>query len=83
MRFGGKNADVHSLDEWRAPVRIVKAIIVLLTQLGGGAFGNRDYLIYAATRRSLEKMRDVDLDVKLVSYGAPPPVIARLAKHFE
>jgi hypothetical protein len=57
--------------------------IVLLTQLGGGAFGNRDDWIYAATRRSLEKMRDVDLDLKLVSYGAPSPAIARLAKDFE
>jgi hypothetical protein len=45
--------------------------VVLLTQLGGGAFGNHDDWIQAATRRSLEKMRKFDLDVKLVSYGSP------------
>jgi hypothetical protein len=44
--------------------------IVLLTQLGGGAFGNHDDWIYAATRRSLEKVREFDLEVRLVSYGA-------------
>ena len=34
--------------------------VVLLTQLGGGAFGNRDDWIYAAMRRSLEGMRELD-----------------------
>jgi hypothetical protein len=38
--------------------------VVLLTQLGGGAFGNHDNWIYAAMRRSLEMMREFDLDVK-------------------
>jgi hypothetical protein len=37
--------------------------VVLLTQLGGGAFGNHDDWIHAAIRRSLEKMREFDLDV--------------------
>jgi hypothetical protein len=57
--------------------------VVLLTQLGGGAFGNHDDWIYAATRRSLETMRESDLDVKLVSYGTPSRAIAQLAKDFE
>ena len=57
--------------------------VVLLTQLGGGAFGNHDDWIYAATRRSLEKMREFDLDVKLVSYGAPSPAIVHLAEEFD
>ena len=56
--------------------------VVLLTQLGGGAFGNHDDWIHAAMRRSLETMRDLDLDVKLVSYGAPSRAIAQIAKEF-
>jgi hypothetical protein len=38
-------------------------------RLGGGAIGNHDDWIHAAMRRSLEGMREFDLDVKLVSYG--------------
>jgi hypothetical protein len=56
--------------------------VVLLTQLGGGAFGNHDNWIHAATRRSLEKMRKCDLDVKLVSYGTPSRAITHIAEHF-
>jgi hypothetical protein len=56
--------------------------VVLLTQLGGGAFGNHDDWIHAAMRRSLEKMRELDLDVKLVSYGAPSRAIAQIARDF-
>jgi hypothetical protein len=56
--------------------------VVLLTQLGGGAFGNPEDWIYAATWRSLEMMRKFDLDVRLVSYGAPPPGMVGLAEHF-
>jgi hypothetical protein len=57
--------------------------VVLLTQLGGGAFGNNDDWIYAATRRSLEMMREFDLDVKLVSYGTPSRAIVQLAEDFD
>jgi hypothetical protein len=56
--------------------------VVLLTQLGGGAFGNHNDWIYAATRRSLEKIREFDLDVKLVSYGTPSRAIAQLTEDF-
>jgi hypothetical protein len=56
--------------------------VVLLTQLGGGAFGNHDNWIHAAMRRSLEKMWEFDLDVKLVSYGAPSRGIAQIAEDF-
>jgi hypothetical protein len=56
--------------------------VVLLTQLGGGAFGNHDHWIDAAMRRSLEKVRDLDLDVKLVSYGAPSRAIAQITEDF-
>ncbi len=43
--------------------------VVLLTQLGGGAFGNHDDWIHAAMRRALEMMSGFELDVRLVSYG--------------
>jgi hypothetical protein len=56
--------------------------VVLLTQLGGGAFGNHDDWIHAATRRSLEKAREFDLDVKLVSYGKPSRALMKIAEHF-
>jgi hypothetical protein len=41
--------------------------VVLLTQLGGGAFGNHDDWIHAAMRRALEMMSGFELDVRLVS----------------
>jgi protein-tyrosine phosphatase len=56
--------------------------VVLLTQLGGGAFGNDERWISAATLRALELVRDYDLDVKLVSYGAPSQALLDIAKHF-
>jgi protein-tyrosine phosphatase len=56
--------------------------VVLLTQVGGGAFGNDEKWISAATSRALELVWDYDLDVKLVSYGAPSPAILELAKRF-
>lgn len=45
--------------------------IVFLTLLGGGVFGNHDSWIHAAIRRALELTTSFDLDVRLVSYGAP------------
>lgn len=45
--------------------------VVLLTQLGGGAFGNDDDWIHAAMARALERARDWALDVRIVCYGAP------------
>ena len=56
--------------------------VVLLTQLGGGAFGNHDDWIYAAMRRALEMMSGFDLNVKLVSYGTPSRAILHLATEF-
>jgi hypothetical protein len=53
--------------------------VVLLTQLGGGAFGNPDDWILAAMQRSMEMMSEFDLDVRLVSYGPPSQAIRRLA----
>ena len=52
---------------------------VLLTRLGGGAFGNRDEWIDAAVRRCLVLMRNTDLNVRLVSYGEPSQSMLDLA----
>jgi hypothetical protein len=56
--------------------------VVLLTRLGGGAFGNDDRWIDAAMRRALEMMSRFALDVRLVSYGTPSRAILQLAGDF-
>jgi hypothetical protein len=45
--------------------------IVLLTRLGGGAFGHDDGWIDAAMRRAFRSMSRCALDVRLVSHGQP------------
>ena len=57
--------------------------VVLLTQLGGSAFGNDDDWIHAAMRRALEMMSGYDLDVKLVTYRSPSRGLQQLAEDFE
>ncbi len=54
--------------------------IVLLTRLGGGAFGNDDAWIDAAMRRALSQVQGFGLDVRIVSFGAPPPSMLALEK---
>lgn len=56
---------------------------VLLTLLGGGAFGNQESWIHAAIRRSLDLMRSYDLDVKLVSYRTPSKPLLAIAERFQ
>jgi len=56
--------------------------IVLLTSVGGGAFGNRLEWIHGSIRRSLKILADFDLDVRLVSYGPPSPEIIQIANDF-
>ena len=56
--------------------------IVLLTRLGGGAFGNDDAWIDAAMRRALTWSKIFGLDVRLVSFGAPPPSMLGPEKAF-
>jgi hypothetical protein len=56
--------------------------VVLLTSLGGGAFGNDERWIHAAIRRALAMMFGCDLDVRLVSYGAPSQALLQVAKDF-
>ena len=55
---------------------------VLLTMLGGGAFGNEDDWILGAMRRALAAVSRFDLDVKVVSYRAPSPALLDLLKSF-
>ena len=56
---------------------------VLLTSLGGGAFGNPDIWILDAIRRALKMASALDLDVLLVSYGTPPQAMIQIARDFE
>lgn len=56
--------------------------IVLLTFLGGGAFGNHPDWIYGAMRSALARTAKFGLDVRLVSFGAPPELACRLVEEF-
>ena len=47
-----------------------------------GAFGNDESWIDAAMRRALEMMSGFDLDVRLVSYGAPSQALLQIAQDF-
>jgi hypothetical protein len=54
--------------------------IVLLTLLGGGAFGNAPEWIHAAIKHAMKKVQGFDLDVRLVSYGPPSVELRELVK---
>jgi hypothetical protein len=56
--------------------------VVLLTLLGGGAFGNEYDWIHGAIRRALTMMSGFNLDVRLVSYRAPSRAIQKIVKDF-
>jgi len=56
--------------------------VVYLTELGGGAFGNRSAWIHEALGRALGVVRGLALDVRLVSYRAPGPGLTALAREF-
>ena len=56
--------------------------VVLLTRLGGGAFGNEDDWIHAAMRRAFQLARDFDLDVRIVSFSSPSRAIRLMAEEF-
>lgn len=55
---------------------------VLLTRLGGGAFGNDEAWIHRAMQRALERIADVPLEVVLVSRGEPTPALRDMARRF-
>eukprot|EP00929_Paragymnodinium_shiwhaense_P060460 TRINITY_DN30193_c0_g1_i2.p1 TRINITY_DN30193_c0_g1~~TRINITY_DN30193_c0_g1_i2.p1 ORF type:complete len:435 (+),score=97.35 TRINITY_DN30193_c0_g1_i2:71-1375(+) len=52
---------------------------VFLTALGGGVFGNPDMWIVDAIRRALDKVRHLDLEVFIVSFGHSSPAMKALA----
>ncbi len=58
---------------WEAALNAAggRSDIVLLTLLGGGAFGNDAEWIFGAMRYALSKVASFDLDVRIVSYGPP------------
>jgi hypothetical protein len=56
--------------------------VVLLTRLGGGAFGNDDEWIDAALRRALRLASGFDLDVRLVSHGPAAPALLDIVRAF-
>ncbi|WP_244472785.1 hypothetical protein [Methylobacterium sp. Leaf89] len=56
---------------------------VLLTRLGGGAFGNSDEWIDAAMLRALRLAGDHDLDVAVVSYGHPSSGLRDLVRRYD
>ena len=53
---------------------------VLLTRLGGGAFGNEDAWINDALLRAVRLVGDRDLDVAIVSHGPPTPKLTALVR---
>lgn len=54
--------------------------IVLLTLLGGGAFGNAPEWIHSAIHQAVVKTQGNGLDVRLVSYGQPSAQLKALVK---
>jgi hypothetical protein len=56
---------------------------VLLTRLGGGAFGNVDEWIDEALVRACQLMADADLEAVIVSYRRPSASLVDLVRRFE
>jgi hypothetical protein len=61
---------------------VASPTLILLTRLGGGAFGNDPAWIDAAIHRALMKCGAYDLDVRLVSFGAIDPAMRALERQF-
>lgn len=55
---------------------------VFLTLVGGGVFGNEQPWIIDAIDRACRSVADAGLDVAVVSYRAPNPAVAALARRF-
>ena len=54
--------------------------MVLLTLLSGGAFGDAEDWIFGAIERAINKVENLDLDIRIVSYGAPSAELLKLAR---
>jgi hypothetical protein len=52
---------------------------VLLTRLGGGAFGNNETWIDDAITRTLPRVKHAGLDIRLVSFGSVHPSMRAIA----
>ena len=55
---------------------------ILLTQLGGGAFGNSPQWIHSAMSRAFNLFSDLDLDVRIVSYSGPSEDLIDLVEEY-
>lgn len=55
---------------------------ILLTQLGGGVFGNRPQWIHSAMSRAFNLFSDLDLDVRIVSYSGPSDDLIDLVEEY-
>lgn len=55
---------------------------VLLTRLGGGAFGNADAWIDDAMRRALAVVEHAGLDIRLVGYGSVHPSVTAIVEEW-
>jgi hypothetical protein len=66
---------------WAAAINAAErgSNVVLLTLLGG-AFGNEENWIFQGLRRALGKAAKFDLDVRIVSYGPPPPPLRKFVR---
>ncbi len=53
---------------------------VFLTLLGGGAFGNRKSWIISALYRALRLYENFDLNIAIVSYDEPDPLVGKLVR---
>jgi len=64
------------------PRRAGRPATVLLTRVGGGAFGNDDAWIDAAIERALRRAEFAALDVVLVSHGAVDPAMRAIERRW-
>ena len=48
---------------------------LFLTLVGGGAFGNKPHWILESLQKVISKFRNTPLDVKIVSFRAPNPML--------
>lgn len=56
--------------------------VVLLTLLGGGAFGNDDDWIVSSIRRAIQVVRGLDIDIRIVIHGVPKTHILQMISEF-
>jgi hypothetical protein len=55
---------------------------LFLTKLGGGVFGNDLQWIYDAMHRAFFLYRDIDLDIRIVSYGSVDPRLEEMVENW-